>query len=64
MSWEIENSEATLGSKLGNMFTLGAYPELQEFTIRNTETDEVKTVTAYGTEELGERIANGEFDDD
>lgn len=70
--WEKIDERTTLGSFVEGALTFGAFGGGKTYMFRNTETGEIRTITAGGhledgytltDEELGEKIANGEFDE-
>jgi hypothetical protein len=66
--WEVvDKSGAGATNLIMNACTLGAYGLLgrstSNYTIKNTDTGETKSVQAEDSDELGSRIANGDFDD-
>jgi hypothetical protein len=63
--WKIIHQESSIIddviSQVGSLGTMDGYVT---FTIENTETGETREVTADDVDDLGRRIADGEFDDD
>lgn len=71
-NWKKVDESTTLKSMLNGALTFGALGGGKTYTFRNTKTGEIKTITAGGyledgytlsDEELGQKIANGEFDE-
>lgn len=71
--WEKIGERTTLGSRIWGAATFGALGGGKTYTFKNEETGEYKNITAGGyledgytltDDELGEKIANGEFDED
>jgi hypothetical protein len=69
--WKKIDERTTVGSALWGALTCGALGGGKTYTFENTETGEVRTITAGGVledgftltdDELGQKIANGEFD--
>jgi hypothetical protein len=64
-NWKIIHQEHSIVDDLINQVgSLGTMDGYTIFTIENTETGQTREVTANDADELGQRIANGEFDDD
>lgn len=72
-NWKKIDERTTAKSKLSGALSFGAFGGGKTYTFKNTETGEIKTITAGGyledgytltDEELGQKIANGEFDED
>jgi hypothetical protein len=70
--WELIDERTTLKSFVEGVATFGTLGGGKTYTFRNTETGELKTITAGGSledgytlsdDELGEKIANGEWDE-
>jgi hypothetical protein len=63
--WTIIHQESSIVDdiimQVGSLGTMDGYIT---FTIENTETGETREVVADDADELGRRIASGEFDDD
>jgi len=71
-NWKKIDERTTSKSKLSGALSFGAFDGGKTYTFKNTETGEIKTITAGGyledgytlsDEELGQKIANGEFDE-
>jgi hypothetical protein len=63
--WRIIHQESSVVDDLINQIgSLGHLDGYITFTIENTETGSIRKVTAYDADEIGQRIADGEFDDD
>lgn len=63
--WRIIHQRSSIvGDIIAQVGTLGTQDGPITFTIENVETGETREVTAWDREEVGERIADGEFDDD
>ncbi|MDX1410106.1 MAG: hypothetical protein R3330_18275 [Saprospiraceae bacterium] len=71
-SWKKVGERTTAKSFLEGALTFGALGGGKTYTFKNTETGEYKTITASGyledgytltDEELGRKIANGEWDE-
>jgi len=66
---ESDGSEMVLGIVTGGLFPLlmrsifGDNNDRKTFVIRNKDTDEIRHVTARDADELGTKIADGDFDD-
>lgn len=60
--WEVENKLLTDESSILNAATLGFYPLEYKYTVRDKETGERKTATAFNEDHLGEKIKHGSFD--
>jgi hypothetical protein len=70
--WKKIDERTTTKSKLSGALTFGAFGGGKTYTFENTETGEIKTITAGGyledgytltDEELGQKISSGEFDE-
>ena len=71
--WKKVDERTTAKSFIKGALSLGSMGGGKTYTFKNTETGEYKSITAGGyledgytlsNEELGRRIANGEFDED
>ncbi len=71
-NWKKIYEHTTANSFVGGVLTLGMLGGGKTYTFKNTETGETRTITAGGAledgytltdEELGWKIANGEFDE-
>jgi hypothetical protein len=62
--WKITGKEKDVVDSLTEMVTLGFAPAPTIYEVTNTETGEVKHVTAYSEEGLGRKIADGKFNKD
>ena len=60
----IHSTSGIVGDTIAQIASLGNQSGPITFTIENVETGETREVTAWDREEVGERIAAGEFDDD
>lgn len=64
-NWRIIHQESGIVSDIvAQVGSLGNLDGPITFTIENVETGETREVTGWDREEVGERIAAGEFDDD
>lgn len=62
--WRIVSQDSSVvGDIVARMGSFGQKSGPITFTIEHTETGETREVTAWDEEDLGERIAAGEFDD-
>ncbi len=59
--WEVTHEETTTESALASAFTLGLVPESNDYTVKNTETGEVKHVIAFSKDDLADKISKGDF---
>ncbi|MGO8933513.1 MAG: hypothetical protein ACLPLZ_09415 [Terracidiphilus sp.] len=59
----IHQKSGVVADAVAQIFSGGALDGPVTFTIENTETGETREVTAWDRDEVGERIASGEFDD-
>jgi hypothetical protein len=63
--WRIIHQESSIiDDVINQVASLGTMDGYITFTIENTETGEIREVTANDADDLGRRIADGEFDDD
>jgi hypothetical protein len=63
--WKIIHQESgVVGDAVAQIASLGQMSGPITFTIENEDTGETREVTAWDRDEIGERIAAGEFDDD
>ena len=63
-AWRIVHQDSSiLGDIVAQVGSLGTQTGPITFTIENTETGETREVVAWDREDLGQRIAAGEFDD-
>lgn len=65
--WRIKSALPTDGEMLLFALTGGfssLTPTEKDYVIEHDESGETRHVTAYSRDELGRRIADGEFDDD
>lgn len=63
--WKIISQESgVIADAVAQIASLGTRDGPITFTIENVETGETREVTAWSREEVGERIEEGEFDDD
>ncbi len=62
-SASITNAEAGLAAVTAGFSTLFG-PMEKHYTVENTETHELRRVTAFDREEVGRKIERGQFDDD
>ncbi len=60
--WEVEDKSHDFLDLIMTAAS-GGYLTPGEYTVRNTETGEERTVYADNETELGEKIANGQFND-
>lgn len=64
-NWRIIHQESGIVSDVvAQVASLGSLDGPITFTIENTVTGETREVTAWDADEVGDRIAAGEFDDD
>ena len=62
--WRIISQESgIIADAVAQIASLGRRDGPITFTIENLETGETREVTAWSRDEVGERIAEGEFDD-
>lgn len=70
--WKKVDERTTTGSFIKGALTLGAFGGGKTYTFKNSKTGECRTITAGGhledgytltDEELGQKIASGEFDE-
>jgi hypothetical protein len=70
-NWEKVGEHKSISSAVKGVLTFGAAGGGTTYSFKNTETGEIRTITAGGyldggyeltDEELGEKISNGEFD--
>jgi hypothetical protein len=63
--WRIIHQQSRiLDDIVAQVGSLGTQDGPITFTIENVETGETREVTAWDSDEVGQRIAAGEFDDD
>lgn len=63
--WRIISQDSGIvADAVAQIMSLGTRDGPVTFTIENRETGETREVAAWSREEVGERIAEGEFDDD
>ena len=63
--WRIIAQESgIIADAVAQISSFGSHDGPITFTIENVATGETRDVTAWNREEVGERIAAGEFDDD
>lgn len=63
--WRIIHQESGIvADAVAQIASFGSHDGPITFTIENMETGETREVTAWSREEVGERIEDGEFDDD
>lgn len=63
--WRIIAQESgVIADAVAQIASFGSRDGPITFTIENVDTGETREVTAWSREEVGERIAEGEFDDD
>ena len=64
-NWRIIHQESSIIDDIINQVgSLGTLDGYITFTIENVETGEIREVTANDADDLGRRIASGEFDED
>lgn len=72
-NWKKVDERTTAGSFIKGVLTLGAGGGGKTYTFKNSDTGEYRHITAGGSltdgysltdEELGEKIASGEWDED
>lgn len=62
--WEIKGSVPVSSTDaVLEAMTLGFASSPREYTVKNTETGETRTVIAYGDDGVGQTIAEGQFND-
>lgn len=63
-TWRIVHQESgVVGDIIAQVGSLGTRDGPVTFTLENVETGETRQVTAWDRDDLGQRIADGEFDD-
>ncbi len=71
--WKMIDERTTVGSAVRGALTLGLGGGGKTYTFENTDTGEIRYITAGGSltdgytltdDELGEKIASGEWDED
>lgn len=60
----IFKKSGVIADAVAQIASLGSLDGPITFTIENVESGETREVTAWSREEVGERIEEGEFDDD
>lgn len=64
-NWRIIHQQSGIVADIvAQVGSLGTQDGPITFTIENMKTGETREVTAWNREEVGEKIANGEFDDE
>ena len=61
--WEVLTKYSNMGQDLQSLFNPGMEKNYM-YVIKNVETGEIKTVQATDQYELGEKISDGDFEDE
>ena len=61
-NWEISGQEKSGTDVIIEAVTLGLVPAPTTYEVTNTESGDVRHVTSYSRDSVGEKIADGKFD--
>ena len=61
-TWKVIDKSETGASAVHGLVSLGTSTPVYNYLVQDSENDEIKTVQASNADELGEKIASGDFE--